>query len=79
MACSGRPKNSPPSADQTVQGARPMMDKNLLFGGASIGNLALCVKAKGAARYGVSGLLSRVGAYENARVREPELFKCWER
>lgn len=34
----------------------------------------LCVKGKRAATYGGSGLLYRVGAYENAMVGELDLF-----
>ncbi len=47
-----------------------MFDKKLLFGGGSIGKMGLCVKAKRAATYGGSGLMYRVGAYENAGVGE---------
>lgn len=50
-------------------------DKNLLFGGARLGKMGLCVKAKRSARCGGSGLLYRVGAYENAMVGELDLFK----
>jgi len=42
--------------------------------------MGLCVKGKGAARYGGKGLLYWVGVYENAGVVEPDLmqrFKLW--
>jgi len=45
-------------------------DKKSLFGGASIGKLALCVKAKRAATYVGSGLMYRLAGYENAGVGE---------
>jgi hypothetical protein len=45
-------------------------DKNSLLRSLSIGKMGLCVKGKGAARYGGKGLLYWVGVYENAGVVE---------
>jgi hypothetical protein len=42
--------------------------------------MGLCVNRRGAATYGGSGLLYRVGAYENAGVVGPDFmqrFKLW--
>ena len=49
-------------------------DKNLLFGGPSIGKMELCVKEKKAATYGALGLLYRSAAYEDGGAGQPKLF-----
>jgi hypothetical protein len=50
-----------------------LFDKNSLLGELSIGDLALCVKAKRFATYGGSGSLYRSAVYESAGMGQPDL------